>query len=162
MPALNGRPRKPTAFKVLEGNRGKRPLSKREPKPQSGRPAKPMSVVADQISSAEWDRLANLTTLKHARVLTIADGPMLEATCMAYARAREADAVLDADGLTYQSVTQGGGFIVRPRPEAAISAEAWRRYTAGLTHFGLSPATRGKVEAQSEDGAADPAESYLS
>jgi P27 family predicted phage terminase small subunit len=116
------------------------------------------------VASAEWNRLVELTTLKHAQVLTIADGPMLEATSRAYAEYEAADKVIrdHGGGLTYESMTQGGGLMRRPLPEVAIRADGWRRWTAGLTHFGLSPATRGKVKRTDGEGEGkNPAASYF-
>jgi P27 family predicted phage terminase small subunit len=148
MPGLRGRPRKPTAIHLVKGNPGRRPLPKGEPKPEQGDPAKPPPVARDAVASAEWDRLVANTTLKHARVLTKQDGQMLEATARAYSEYEAADVALrEAGGLTYESTTPSGGVIVRSRPEVTIRADAWRRWVSGLTHFGLSPATRGKVQA---------------
>ena len=160
---LRGRPRKPTKLRLLEGNRGKRALPKDEPQPEACEPKLPATVKRDPVALAEWQRIASLTLLKHAAVLTLADGPMLEATSRAYSEYESADAALRGYGSeTYSSITQGGGVIHRPYPEVAIRADAWRRWVAGLTHFGLSPATRGKVKTVGGDsGHGDEAEAFF-
>lgn len=161
MPGLNGRRRKPTALKLVDGNRGKRPLPKAEPKPQRGVPAIPSHVKTNAIAAEEWKRLIALAGAPNVGVLTISDGPILEATVLAYSTFRQASAALDK-GLTFKCRTKSGGTMVRALPEVFIAADAWRRYVVGLTHFGLSPATRSKVAAIPDDGEEkDPSAEFL-
>ncbi len=149
---LRGRPRKPTALKLVDGNPGNRPIPKNEPKPPEVDPSKPKHVTADRVASEEWDRLVALTTAKGARVLTVADGPMLEATVLAYADWHESRDAVREFGAVYETTTPSGAIMFRPRPEVAQRNDAWKRYVSGLTHFGLSPATRGKVKAIGDGG----------
>ena len=46
---------KPTMLKILDGNPGKRPISKREPKPTTGIPSMPS--ILRREAKAEWKRL---------------------------------------------------------------------------------------------------------
>lgn len=107
----------------------------------AGRPPKPKHL--GDLEAAEWERLAALA--ESNRTLSTADGPILEAAAIAYGSLRRANDVLTAHGLTYATKTPQGSEMVRPRPEVAIAAEAWRRWVTALSHFGLSPATRSKV-----------------
>jgi len=159
---LRGRPRKPTKLRLLEGNRGKRPLPKNEPDPESGEPDLPHAVRRNPVALGEWKRLASLAQMKRARVLTLADGPMLEATARAYAEYESAASFVEENGETYECPTKGGGIMIRKYPQVEIAADAWRRYVTGLTHFGLSPMTRGKVERIGDDeDNRDPAEGHF-
>ena len=54
--AGRGRPPKPTAIKELEGNPGKRPLNKNEPKPKAKAPKCPPWLESD--AKKEWRRLS--------------------------------------------------------------------------------------------------------
>lgn len=99
------------------------------------------------LAKAEWNRLAEL--LESVKVLTLNDGPMLEATCMAYEQYRTFAAVVSSEGATYRAET-ANGFITRARPEVSMQSDAWRRYVNGLSHFGLTPATRSKVSVRRE------------
>lgn len=54
--AGRGRPPKPTAVKELEGNPGKRPLNKNEPKPKQTAPKCPSWLEPD--AKKEWRRLS--------------------------------------------------------------------------------------------------------
>jgi P27 family predicted phage terminase small subunit len=136
----SGRRPKPTAIKLLQGTA--RPSRSRNRGPEQAevaRPPKPTHL--GKVASEEWERLAELS--ERRRVLTAADGPILEAAVMAYATLRQASRVLDRLGLVYR--TDSG--MLRPRPEAAIGANAWRMYVTALSHFGLTPACREKVRA---------------
>lgn len=156
--AMRGRRPKPTAVKKLQGNPGKRALSTREPKPEVGAPTRPSNL--DDIAGAEWDRLSALTS--SMKVLTKADGPILEATVIAYRDMRAALGEIAADGgrRTYQTTNENGDLMIRKHPACEVAADGWRRYVTGLSHFGLSPATRAKVQAAPED-AKDPLELWL-
>jgi|CXWL01.1.fsa_nt_gi P27 family predicted phage terminase small subunit len=156
------RRRTPTQIRLVTGNPSKRPLPKGEPKPQSGAPPLPLHIGKNKTAAGEWRRICGLTQLKNANVLTIADGPMLEATVSAYATFRKANDEITKHGFTYESVGQSGGIMHRQRPEVAIAADAWRRYVGGLTHFGLSPATRSKVQTNDEQEDGDEAEGFFS
>jgi P27 family predicted phage terminase small subunit len=146
---------------IVNGNPGHRPLPEREPKPPEGLPTEPESVKRDQVASSEWERICALTVLKNARVITVQDGPILEATCSAYSLWREARDILLEKGLTYETTNTTGGLVVKKRPEAEIEASAWTRYVGGLTHFGLSPASRGKVARIDDDEGKSAAEAFL-
>ncbi|MEO8277764.1 MAG: P27 family phage terminase small subunit [Thermoanaerobaculia bacterium] len=160
MPGLDGRRRKPSHLRIVDGNRGKRAAPKKEPKPTRGIPATPSHVKADELAHAEWARLVTITNAPRTGVLTLADGPMLEATVLAYSTFRQAFAAL-TKGLTYKCATKSGGVMYRQRPEVFIAADAWRRYITGLTHFWLSPAARGKVATIADDEEKDPAAEFL-
>jgi P27 family predicted phage terminase small subunit len=142
---LVGRRPKPASLQEALGNPGHRPKRHHEPRPDPGRPPRPEHL--NEIARAEWDRLVEL--LDGMKTLTVVDGPILESTVIAYAQNRAATAVVEERGLTYTSETEKGE-ITRPRPEVAIIADSWRRYVGGLSHLGLTPATRGKVTVRKE------------
>lgn len=151
-----GRPAKPTALKVLQGNPGRRPKNAREPKAQRGRPKCPAWLSAK--ARAAWGELCDL--LDSMRVLTISDRKALELLCDAYAEWRDArETIRKEGGPTYRAETESG-FIIRARPEVAIAADAWRRVKALLSEFGLTPSARTKVQAL-DDGNQDPFDAFL-
>lgn len=160
MPGLGGRPRKPTSLRIIDGNRGKRALPKKEPRPARGKPELPAHVKSDRFAAEEWRRLVELGSAPEFAVLTRADGPILEATVLAYSVFRVASLAL-AKGLTYKCKTASGATMVRTHPEVAIASEAWRRYLTGLSHLGLSPATRGKVSASPDGSPPDGSAEFL-
>lgn len=87
--AMAGRKPKPTALKVLEGDRGKgrRPLNEHEPIPPRGGVKCPSWLLPE--AKKEWKRLA--ASLEAMGVLTMADLTAFAGYCQAYARWREAE-----------------------------------------------------------------------
>ena len=73
---------KPTALKILEGNPGKRPLNKKEPKPRPLVPTCPDWLNKD--AKAKWAEFCPL--LDEAGILTQIDGDSLAQYCMAWIR----------------------------------------------------------------------------
>ena len=99
-----GRPSKPTALKVVQGNAGKRALNKNEPKPKAKRPKVPA-----HLSPKAKTAFKNVCTLLEGMgVLTIADGLALEMMCDAYAEWRDLRKVIETNGATYETTGTSG------------------------------------------------------
>ena len=71
------RPAKPTALKIIQGNPGKRPLNKHEPKPTPG--CKKPAFVKGRCARV-WNQYA--PELERLGLLTSVDGPMFAAWCL--------------------------------------------------------------------------------
>lgn len=155
---MPGPQRQPTKLRILRGNPSKRPLPKNEPDPKEARPPKPRGLKGE--AAAEWNRLVDRTA--SMRVLTEVDDRMLEITARAYAEYDALAKIVSAEGFTYETDTKNGHRIVA-RPEVAMASDAWRRYERGLSHFGLSPSTRGKVQTAkpADDGKASKGRKYF-
>lgn len=153
---MAGRRPTPTHLRLVKGNPGKRPVNAAEPKPRRELPAAPAHMTAE--ARVAWGRLTVL--LDQMGVLTSADAYALERLAELYAEVCALTAALDAEGRTYESATQNGT-IIRPRPEAAMLADADRRFRAYLIEFGLTPAARSRVRADGEGEKADPAAAYF-
>lgn len=131
-----GRPPKPVALKVLEGNPGKRRLPN-GPKPQPLAPTCPAWLAAE--ARREWRRLA--PELERLGLLTRIDRAALAAYCQAYARWRQAEEVLQCEGLTF---TTGKGYV-GSRPEIGIANKAMAIIKGFCGEFGLTPSSRGRM-----------------
>ena len=153
-----GRKPKPTHLKVLEGNPGKRPLPKNEPKPAPLMPKCPSWV--DGIGKKEWQRVAPM--LHRLGLLTEADGMTLAFYCDQYSlfrRAREAlrarpkkkredsDEAGAEDGLTF---TTSNGFRMQ-KPEVSIANNALKQIRALCAEFGMTPSSRGRMNLPDDD-----------
>lgn len=147
MGGRTGRARMPAWRAKLQGVRPSR-LNAREPEPGAARPRRPRHLKGH--ARGEWERLASLAD--SMRVLTLADGPMLEATCSAYSEYRSALEACETGGQYYEAKTASGAVMLRANPAAATAADAWRRYVVGLGHFGLSPLMRGRVAKAPDTG----------
>jgi P27 family predicted phage terminase small subunit len=152
-----GRRRKPSNLRYLHGDPGKRAPNTLEPKPEEGRP-KPPDWLSRKAKIA-WAELADV--LEEMHVLTVADRRALELLCDAYSEWREARAIVDLEGETYETTTAHGSTVRKAEPAVAIAADAWRRVRAMLAEFGLTPAARSKVSTV-ETPKKDPFEDWRS
>lgn len=140
----------------MEGNASKRPLPEDEPTPVRGVPPRPTWL--SKSARRYWRGITE--TLDKLEVLTVADGAAVALLCEALAEQAAARAVIEATGATYEAQTQTGSAIVRQRPEVAMAADAWRRASAMLQQFGLTPASRTRVRAV-PDNPPDPFDEFL-
>lgn len=79
---MKGRKPIPTTIKILQGNRGKRPLPVGEPKPQRGVPDRPPFLKG--AGREEWDRIVPI--LNGTGILTLADMAAVSGYCEAWNR----------------------------------------------------------------------------
>ncbi|MBX9877620.1 MAG: phage terminase small subunit P27 family [Candidatus Obscuribacterales bacterium] len=136
---------KPTALKEAEGNPGKRPLNKREPKPDLALPKCP-DFLSD-LAKKEWDRVVG--QLFRNRLMTDLDAMNLAGMCQALKRAVAADKILEKSG--YTMTTMQGNEI--QRPEVSISRNSWAEYRKFAVEFGMSPASRSRIQIDNNSGA---------
>jgi len=120
---VRGRPRTPTALRVLRGNPGQRRLPKGEPQPERGAEPPTWLPVA---ARKEWNKLAPM--LDRLGVLTEADGETLAQLCAARAILR-------------QQLLEHERF----------SVELWRAIQAAEAKFGLTPADRARLSVVEKD-----------
>lgn len=154
---MAGRPPKPTALKLLQGNPGKRPLPESEPVPPPGDVKPPAWLKGKARTAWKWVE----PVLSDMGVLTTADPHALALLCDAYAEYIEAGDAIREHGTTYETVTKEGSVMFRSRPEVAIRADAWRRVSLMMQQFGMTPSSRAKVQGQSKESV-DPFEEFLS
>jgi len=140
---MAGRPRKPTALRVIEGNRGKRPLPVNEPKPAPIAPACPTWLLAD--AKKEWRRLA--PELENMGLLTRVDMAVLASYCQSFARWKQAEQALKKHG---QIAITPNGFEQASAWET-IAKQRHRDMLACAKEFGFTPASRAKVSVSKND-----------
>ena len=156
--AKRGPKTKPTALKVIEGNKGHRPLNENEPAPAADMP--PVPDHLDDEARAEWDRVA--PELYAIGVLTVVDGAALGAYCTAFsvwakaerriqAQARNDDSIL-AEGLIQK--TKSGNLIQNPL--LGIANVARRDMVRLAAELGLTPSSRANLEGRKREE--DPTE----
>lgn len=137
---MPGRRPKPTAIKVLEGNPGKRPLNRAEPKPGSANTRVPRERLP-MDGQRLWRDLAG--PLADMGVLKETDLTALEMLCLHYSVVRQAFDVVKTQGLT---VFAGEGGL-KKHPAASVFRENSAALKSYLVEFGLTPASRVKVKA---------------
>jgi len=155
---MAGRRPKPNHLHLVQGTgRADRGTAADAPQSRTLKRPNPPAHLTDPAKAC-WRKLCVL--LSNMGVLTAADMIALERTCAVYADVVRLQGVLEILGETYETKSVTGEPMVRARPERAMLADADRRFAAYLSHFGLTPATRGKVTAGGKK--TDPLESYFS
>jgi P27 family predicted phage terminase small subunit len=129
----------PTKLKILQGNRGKRPLPENEPDPECAAPPKPEYLGA--IAAVEWDRMVEITM--DIGVLTVADGPALSLYCTEFETYRQAQLDLEVNGSLYKMTKKGE--VWGAHPAVQIADKAAKNMKAILAEFGLTPSARTRV-----------------
>jgi P27 family predicted phage terminase small subunit len=137
-----GRPPKPAPIRRLEGHAGHRPiiegarvgsaiaLPEEFPPPES-LPEKPAAVWREVVPE-----------LVEIGLVRSIDATVLEALCRAVSRAREAEAILDADGL----IVEGARGMV-PHPAQRIASSSWALALRIAGEYGLTAVARLRVGA---------------
>jgi P27 family predicted phage terminase small subunit len=130
-----GRPRTPTALKVLHGNPGNRKLPENEVKPVPLAPKCPSWL--HKYAKKEWKAIA--PKLEALGLLTEVDTTALASYCQAYARWREAEEFM----LKYNTTVfkAPSGYMIQ-LPQVAIAQKYMALMLSSLSKFGLSPADR--------------------
>ena len=130
----------PSAIRRLEGNPSRRPLNSHEPKPRANRPRMPKHL--DERAQKEWRRLVPM--LEQMRVLTEADGIALANLCVDYSILQQAQESLSKTGLLSKTTKTG---MIHQSPLLNIISVTTDRVTRGLREFGLTPASRSRIQA---------------
>jgi len=135
---MGKRASKCTQLKVLQGNRSKAPLPKREPKPKPKAPKPPTDI--DATAAKYWKQLA--PKLERLGLLTEADADMFAAFCQVRSRLDRIHRELKKKGTKLVA----GKKVARQNPLMVAERQylSLLRYYAG--EFGLSP--RGRVGLQ--------------
>lgn len=159
--ARRGRKPKPTKLKLIEGNPGKRPLNKNEPKPVPIAPKCPRWLSKE--AKKEWKRIAPI--LERLGLLTELDMANLAEYCRAYAQLVEADQFLQKHGQTYQIPKRDEegkviGLCVQQWPQVSIARRAAEEIRVISSLFGLSPSDRSRIHV-AVTGEDDPMEELL-
>jgi len=143
-------PKKPTALRVLEGNRGKRKLPENEPKPTPLSPEMPDFL--DERAVSEWKRL--LPELLSVGVLTTVDGMTFAGYCQATSDVYRLTTTLRETGETFKTPS---GYI-QQRPEVSMLNKAWDRVDKFARQLGIGAEHRAHIEVKPPDGEEDPLE----
>jgi P27 family predicted phage terminase small subunit len=163
-----GRPRKPTALHLLNGNPSKIPdLEQRaaaEPKPQEFTPStvpEPPEYMPDSAKEC-WRENAPMLAATH--LLTVADLKALEAYCIMYANFRKmASDLTKANMLVYKphAATQPGSVYLDELPQSRMLRAYGKEMRDWAREFGMTPAARGRMVLPDAPGEVDEMEKLL-
>ena len=139
--ATKGRKPKPTGLKVLEGNPGKRPLNKAEPRTAHKMPTCPEWL--EEEAKAEWNRLCK--PMFDMGILTELDMSAFAAYCQSYARWKEAEEFISKHG----SIVKTKSGYWQQVPQVSISHQNQKAMMQAAAEFGLTPSARSRLIAGS-------------
>lgn len=152
--AQRGRIPTPTAIKILEGNPGKRPINRNEPRPEKRAPNCPTWLEPE--AKKEWKRMTK--TLEAIGILTQVDATAFAGYCQAYARWREAEEFLSKHGTIFKTPS---GYIQQV-PQVSIAQTYLKIMKDFCSEFGLTPAARSRISVVTTVGISDdPMEKIL-
>lgn len=140
-----GRPRKPTAMKIAEGNPGNRPLPENEIIPVSGLPEPPLHLTGYALE--EWHRLA--VALHGLQLFWESDAAVFAAYCESYGIWREASEerlhIIEEKGAEAGLLmTTSTGSVIQ-HPLLGIMNVARRDMLKYAQEFGLTPVARARM-----------------
>jgi P27 family predicted phage terminase small subunit len=133
-----GRKPKPNALRLLEGNPGKRPINRRAPQPSGGTTC-PAHLSA--LAKREWRRI--YPHLELLGLVSPIDRAALAGYCQAYVRWVEAEAKVQDLVVTTGSTTNPYPIV---NPYLAAANKALQQMREFLVEFGMTPASRSRVE----------------
>jgi P27 family predicted phage terminase small subunit len=134
--AMRGRKPKPSVLKAIQGNPGKRAIAGGEPQPLPGIPSCPPHLHAD--AREEWDRIT--AELAKLGLLCQVDRAALAAYCGAYGTWISAAKLCQS--VVYQSKTG----LIKVNPAVRVQHDAMILMHKFLSEFGLSPASRSRIQ----------------
>lgn len=145
---MSGPPRKPSAWRRAEGNRGKRAWNHAEPVPPEGVPDCPPHLGEE--ARAEWYRLVD--TLVEMGVVSVIDRAVLAAYCQAWGRWVEAEEKLRETPLLIR--TPSG--YVQQSPWLSVANRQMELMGRYMAEIGLTPAARSRIVVQGTPQTAEP------
>jgi len=136
---MKGRKKKPTQLKVIEGNRGKRPLPDNEPKPLKPEKIPLPPSYLNAVAKKEWQETAK--KLHRLGLLTEIDLTALAGYCDSYSTWLACNEIVEKTGILIK--TKSGYPVVNPAlPQASKAMAEMRKW---LTEFGMTPSSRARV-----------------
>ena len=142
---MPGPPRRPVHLKILEGNRGHQSQKILNKGPDWHDSFGPCPKYLKGDARRLWKKLTPQLAAKNLAAQVYR--PALEGLCRNYARALQAEAVLDEKGLTMAfQKSEDGTTYEQQRPEVSIAQKSWQAVKAFAAEFGLTPAAVSKIQ----------------
>ena len=135
---MAGRRPKPSRVKEIEGNAGKRPVNKNEPRPRLAIPDCPDHL--DELAKQEWNRIA--PELFRLGLLTNIDRAGIAAYCQSWSRWVDAENNLKKFGTVIKTPK---GYPIQ-NPYLSIANAAVDQMRKFEIEFGMTPSSRSRID----------------
>jgi len=146
---MAGRPPKPTALKLVQGNPGKRAINKQEPDPDY---LTDLTAPAwlDSAAAEVWNDIA--PKLRAAKVLTEVDVQLLSMGCVSVAQYRAAVRRAGNDLVKSKMTENEDGEPIETgeqvNPWFIVQSMSFKQAMAVFAQFGMSPSARTRIAIQ--------------
>lgn len=154
---MSGPPKAPSHLRLVRGNPSKRPITKGTQAP----PVKGGKTPAFLSKNEQNWYKKIINQLIEREILTELDLKAVEMLVKAYSDYRTINSVLESDGIIQKVVTTTGDTRTKPSPFLGEAREARKELKAWLQEFGMTPASRSKVNVN-EAETIDPFAALLS
>lgn len=140
---------KPKGLNILDGNPSRRPMVPDDVTIVATMPlVKPAAIEANDVASAEWDRLC---AAMPPGLYDAADVAVLAEYAMAWSMFLEAQAQIDARGILIEEpITDKDGSIVDYKVKANPAVSIWKAASETLLktgdRLGLNPSVRARMQ----------------
>lgn len=136
----------PTHLRLVKGNPGRRPLPKKEAKPQFELPMPPPELSDD--AKVEWGRVSG--ELYRCGLLSRIDRAALAAYCQAYGRWMQAERAIArmaaSDPITSGLMIKTSNGNVIQNPLVGTANKAMNDMMRVAAEFGMTPSARSRIE----------------
>ena len=136
--AIAGRKPKPAQLRLLEGNRGHRPIREAV---KAAPVAPPCPAWLSSLARTEWKRIA--PELERLGLLAKVDMAALSGYCENYAVLVQCSNHIKRKG-GYAKYLVGAS--AQTAPHLAAMNKAWEKIRAFCTEFGMTPSSRGRIQ----------------
>jgi P27 family predicted phage terminase small subunit len=138
---MRGRKNKPTPLRVIEGNRGHRPINKDEPKPESKEPPRPRIVKGEELKA--WKYVTS--ELQKMGTLATSDKADIFAYCHWWGSLIKAKTKLLNTGTDPEVIKTAAGNYIQ-NPWLGIANTAAKELTKVCEKLGLDPTSRTRIK----------------
>jgi P27 family predicted phage terminase small subunit len=149
---MKGSKGKPDVIKIAQGTFQKCRAKKNPPK-ASGVPKCPFNVTS--IAGRKWKEVT--AALKRLGLIDSADGTHIEGLCRQYQLAKQADRMIDKDGLCIE----GSMGTTIKNPACTVSDAAWGKVRSYCNDLGLNHLSRQRMESNATQTEDDIESKYL-
>ena len=149
---MKGSKGKPDVIKIAQGTFQKCRAKKNPPK-ASGVPKCPFNVTS--IAGRKWKEVT--AALKRLGLIDSADGTHIEGLCRQYQLAKQADRMIDKDGLCIE----GSMGTTIKNPACTVSDAAWGKVRSYCNDLGLNHLSRQRMESTATQTEDDIESKYL-
>jgi P27 family predicted phage terminase small subunit len=134
-----GTKRKTPALKSIDGSRSRNKNADKKAAALAKKIASDKVLAPGYLSQREMEKF-DLISIRLKEINVLSDSfTEIQAICaQRLAQIEELSEVLEAEGMTYQSVNQHGGQMIKPHPAVAMRNDAMRHSQSLLSEMGLT------------------------